>query len=105
MAAPIAIIGAGPAGLACARRLAEAALPVIVIDDNAQGGGQYFRQLPPAFRAVTAAIERDQTRAEKLLEILSHPLVTHLPDTTVWALPEPSVLAYAGVYGRCRGCL
>lgn len=103
MSDPVAIIGAGPAGLSCARRLAAHGLPVLLIDDNAQAGGQYFRQLPPAFRVAPGAkLARDQARAEALLATLAQPLVTWWPDTTVWAQPEPLTLAYAGRAGAGR---
>lgn len=103
MTAPIAIIGAGPAGLRCASALAARGLKVVIIDDNLQAGGQYFRQLPASFQvAATAPLARDQARAERLLAALAHPMVTYLPDTTVWAGPAPLTLAYAGPGGSGR---
>src|SRR5260370_10472288 len=103
MRGPVAIIGTGPAGLACARRLVRADVPVVIIDDNPQAGGQYFKQLPPQFTVSrTARIERDQTRAEFLLGILAHRLVTYLPETCIWALSAQSTLAYAGPSGSGR---
>lgn len=97
MNAPVVVIGAGPAGLACTARLVSAGLSAIVIDDNARPGGQYFRQLPGAFRAAGGTVPRRvQARAKALFGILSHPLVTYLPDTCVWAQDGPLVLAYAG---------
>src|SRR5260370_9735056 len=103
MRGPVAIIGTGPAGLACARRLVRADVPVVIIDDNPQAGGQYFKQLPRQFTVSrTARIERDQTRAEFLLGILAHRLVTYLPETCIWALSAQSTLAYAGPSGSGR---
>ena len=46
---PLAVIGAGPAGLSAALAAAEAGIEVLVIDDNPQIGGQIYRQLPAPF--------------------------------------------------------
>jgi putative selenate reductase len=54
----VAIIGAGPAGLATAYFLAKAGLPVTVFDKNPQAGGT-VRFVIPGFRLPLVAIERD----------------------------------------------
>jgi NADPH-dependent 2,4-dienoyl-CoA reductase/sulfur reductase-like enzyme len=54
-AARIAIVGAGPAGLAAAIALAEAGIASTLIDDNRDGGGQIFRAgatLPPSLPGI-----------------------------------------------------
>jgi len=45
------IVGGGPAGLAAARTAARHGVRVMLVDDNAALGGQYYRQMPPWFRA------------------------------------------------------
>lgn len=47
--ADVAIVGAGPAGLAAARVLIDAGLRIAVIDEQQRPGGQIFRQPPPTF--------------------------------------------------------
>lgn len=101
----VLIVGAGPAGLAAAAALVQAGVAVTVVDDNDQAGGQYFRQLPAAFRVeADARLTRDQERALAALAVLDQPLVTYLPDTTLWAMPEERVFSYvrAGSGGRMR---
>jgi D-hydroxyproline dehydrogenase subunit alpha len=44
--ADVGIVGAGPAGMAAAARLARGGLSVVVLDEGQQAGGQIFRQLP-----------------------------------------------------------
>jgi glycine/D-amino acid oxidase-like deaminating enzyme len=44
----VAIVGAGPAGLAAAIALAEAGLHPIVLDERAAPGGQYYKPLAPS---------------------------------------------------------
>ncbi len=40
----VLVVGAGPAGLACARTAAAAGLDVVVIDERRGPGGQYYKQ-------------------------------------------------------------
>lgn len=99
------IVGAGPAGLTAAATLVEHGVPVTVVDDNEQGGGQYFRQLPPGFRERPgSALHRDQPRAAAALGVLSHPLVRYMPSTTLWTQSGEREFSYAGIEqtGRLR---
>lgn len=103
MSKPVVIIGAGPAGLACARTLSRANVPVVVLDDNPRPGGQYFRQLPQSFEAGTdSRLLRDVGRVADLVACLEHPQVRYLPETTAWMVPTPGVVAYAGASGSGR---
>ena len=43
----LAVVGAGPAGLAAAAEAADLGLPVTLIDAFSLPGGQYFKQTPP----------------------------------------------------------
>ena len=40
LCADVAVVGAGPAGMAAAARAAEAGARVVVVDDNPEPGGQ-----------------------------------------------------------------
>jgi NADPH-dependent 2,4-dienoyl-CoA reductase/sulfur reductase-like enzyme len=48
----LAIVGGGPAGLSAAVEAAKLGVSSIVLDENAQPGGQIYRQLPAEFRIV-----------------------------------------------------
>ena len=98
----VAIIGAGPAGLAAASAVVEGGVSCAVFDDNPQAGGQYFRQLSPGLAPTGRDPVPRDARARESLDILSHPLVTHHAGTTVWSMPEPLTLAYAGPRGSGR---
>jgi thioredoxin reductase len=103
MSSPVLIVGAGPAGLACADQLSRAGQRVVIIDDNAQAGGQYFRQLPATYPASpNALLLRDKSRFDPLAKVLKRPEVTHLASTTVWGTPAPLTLAYGGASGSGR---
>lgn len=95
MQKPVVILGAGPSGMSCARRLLEGGRTVVLIDDNAQTGGQYFRQLPRSYSAVAGAkLLRDRERYLALQGGLSHPNLRYLPRTTAWSFPAPLTVSY-----------
>lgn len=102
MSDPVAIIGAGPAGLAAAQALASRGIACAVFDDSERPGGQYLRQLPVGW-IRSPLLPRDR-RMAALPDAVTHPLVSYHPDTTVWAFPEPKAVAYAGPVdsGRLR---
>lgn len=101
--ADLAIVGAGPAGMAAAAEAASLGLGVTVIDDNARAGGQYFRQPPAGFRHTGAMfLDKDRARGSVLAAALRHPAVAHWQDAVVWDMPEPGVLAVAAGEGSGR---
>ncbi|WP_306361644.1 NAD(P)/FAD-dependent oxidoreductase [Nocardia sp. CC227C] len=93
--ADVAVVGAGPAGLAAAVHAAESGLRVVLVDAGHQLGGQYWRhpdeahgpgdeshghQLWPTFtdlRARCSAARADGT-------------ITYLPGHQVWFLEQPA---------------
>ena len=84
---PLAIVGAGPAGMAATAAAVGAGVPVLLIDPAARPGGQYHRREPAVFAArdpyALMPSGRDwHARAERLL---TDPLVTHRAGATVWA--------------------
>jgi NADPH-dependent 2,4-dienoyl-CoA reductase/sulfur reductase-like enzyme len=82
----LAIVGAGPAGLAAALEAARHGVSVVLLDENPLPGGQYFRQ-GPAMRV--------SQRDAPLFSVTSHPRVAFLPGATVWGVPEANTLAVA----------
>ena len=106
----LAIVGAGPAGLAAAAEAARHGVSVVLLDDNPRPGGQYFRQGP----ATTAPHQLapgpvksnlgDVERARELFSVTSHPRVAFLAGAVVWGVPEANMLAFthAGQADRLR---
>lgn len=88
-ALPVAVIGAGPAGLRAAQVLAEAGLRPVLIDENPAIGGQIYRKPPPALRALRPAralYGGDWRRAQALdamMAALAGRIDTRL-ETLVW---------------------
>jgi NADPH-dependent 2,4-dienoyl-CoA reductase/sulfur reductase-like enzyme len=105
----IAVIGAGPAGLAATAEAVACGAKVTLIDDNRQPGGQYFRQISDEFhREAVTVLDKDQPRAEALLRVARDPAVDYMPETTAWSLGADRILAYSGPRGSGRlmaGCL
>lgn len=75
----VAIVGAGPAGLAAARAAVAAGARVLLIDAESAPGGQYLRA--DALRAARTGRPRTDATAVPAA-------VEYLPDTVLWAL-EP----------------
>ncbi|HSH57901.1 MAG TPA: NAD(P)/FAD-dependent oxidoreductase [Halomonas sp.] len=81
--AEVAIIGAGPAGMAAASRLAEAGERPVVFDLAQSPGGQIYRQLaaPQVGEAVMGA---DYLRGQALLGRFAHSRIDYRPGSRVW---------------------
>jgi len=84
---PLAVVGAGPAGMAAAAAAVAAGVPVVLLDPAARPGGQYHRREPRAFRArdphALAPSGRGwHARATRLVRSAE---VTHVAGATVWA--------------------
>lgn len=84
-AADVCVVGAGPAGLAAAARLAEHGLEVLLLDEQPRPGGQYFRQ---ASSAVRAAVSEHRPEGRALIARAEQAGVRVRPDTTVWGVAD-----------------
>lgn len=84
----IAVIGAGPAGLAAAQTALQAGAHVVVIDMNDSPGGQYHRQLPDGYRAAKPeVVHHDWATYQAMRDtVLTHPRSEWLADTVVFNL-------------------
>ncbi|MDQ0957673.1 thioredoxin reductase [Streptomyces sp. B4I13] len=91
----LAVIGAGPAGLAAALAAAARGVRVVLTDSAAEAGGQFYRQPAPGLGARRPQALHHQWRTwERLRAELDAHLdagrVTHLSDRHVWCVERES---------------
>ncbi len=86
----VAIIGAGPAGLAAAAAAAQAGCLVTVVDAYARPGGQYYKQLAPGLHSERpGALHHAYDKAAQLFQVVaSHPNIKLLSGANVWAASQ-----------------
>ncbi len=86
-AAPdLLVIGAGPAGLSAARAGAQHGLEVVLLDERAKPGGQYYKQ-PGDAAAVTP--DAQMAAGGRLIAELRALGVRMIPDALVWGAFRP----------------
>ena len=90
------IVGGGPAGLAAARTAARHGVRVTLVDDNAALGGQYYRQMPPWFRASAGSVLARESEAGRALiaEVQSLGVELRL-GATAWGIFDQRTVAIA----------
>ncbi|SHF70544.1 NADPH-dependent 2,4-dienoyl-CoA reductase, sulfur reductase [Modicisalibacter ilicicola DSM 19980] len=97
--ADIAIVGAGPAGMAAAVTLADAGYRPTVFDMNAAPGGQIYRQLH-APQASDAVMGKDYRRGRELLDAFLQADIDHRPGSRVWWADNDASGTALGVLAR-----
>lgn len=99
----LAVIGAGPAGMAAAVMAATHGLDVVVFDEAPMPGGQVYRALPAAFTVTDrAALGPDHAAAERLRSALAASGARLALGERVWNIGTGFSIGTAGV-GRMQG--
>jgi NADPH-dependent 2,4-dienoyl-CoA reductase/sulfur reductase-like enzyme len=99
----VAVIGAGPAGLAAALAAAARGVHVLLLDSGAEPGGQFYRQAAPTLRASRPERMHHQWRTwERLRDgLAAHRTagrITHLSERHVWSVerqPDQGFVVHA----------
>ncbi|MDR6976257.1 NADPH-dependent 2,4-dienoyl-CoA reductase/sulfur reductase-like enzyme [Streptomyces sp. 3330] len=91
----LAVIGAGPAGVAAALAAAERDVRVALIDSAAEAGGQFYRQPAPGLGALRPRALHHRWRTWERLRAgldahLATGRITHLSDRHVWCVETGS---------------
>jgi NADPH-dependent 2,4-dienoyl-CoA reductase/sulfur reductase-like enzyme len=87
MKADVAVVGAGPAGLAAAAAAADCGASVVLIDAYARLGGQYFKQPAAQLQLDRERVSHDEPElAQRLISAVEqHPRMTVLSNTSIWS--------------------
>ena len=81
----VAVVGAGPAGLAAATLCAANGLATTLFDEHAAAGGQIYRGVVDASSARRAQLGDEYGYGESLIQAFRGSGATHEPNATVWA--------------------
>ena len=103
--ADIAIIGAGPAGLAAADTVAATGATVVLLDEQQMPGGQIYRGIETmqALRRQTLSLlGSDYVAGGRLAKALRDAPVDYRPGSTVWDVSRDLVIHYSRK-GRSQG--
>lgn len=84
----IAIIGAGPAGMAAAITATEAGARVIVLDDKPRSGGQIYRNVDASPLQQPEQLGEDYLKGTELTAAFSRCDAEHLTGVNVWHVGE-----------------
>ena len=84
----VAVIGAGPAGMAAAATCARAGLDTVLIDEQPSPGGQIYRSVTEPVGENAARRGAEYTRGADLARELRESGARHLAGTTVWSLDK-----------------
>ncbi len=82
------IVGAGPAGLACAASAAESGVDVVVVDEQKQPGGLIYRNVGAVSSPLADYLGKDYTRGHALLERFQDSGAQVIQNASVWYLDE-----------------
>ena len=94
----LAIVGAGPAGMAAAAEARAQGLSVVVIDENAAPGGQVFRAAEAAAR--DPAVAPEIAPGLSLIAAFRASGAAYRPATALWHLdPDDGLLSIADAQG------
>ncbi|PSL21232.1 NAD(P)/FAD-dependent oxidoreductase [Shimia abyssi] len=87
----LAIIGAGPAGMAAAAEAAKAGVRVLLLDEQATLGGQIFRNVEVGSELRGAVLGRDYRRGALLTDAVAKSDVDYVAKARVWSIEENHV--------------
>lgn len=82
----VIVVGAGPAGMAAATVTANTGLTTLVLDENANVGGQVWRAITTTPVLTRQVLGADYWAGEGTVKSFEASGATHLPGATVWSL-------------------
>lgn len=92
--ADLVIVGAGPAGMAAARRAAACGLSVLLLDEQPRPGGQIWRDVERVAPLRGDLLGSDYTEGVAAVLSLAHDRIAHVAGATVFAIEEGKRVAF-----------
>jgi len=93
-AVDVAVIGAGPAGLAAAATAAEQGLSVLLLDEQAHPGGQIYRDVTRAGADRLQVLGNDYAAGRALVDRFAQSTARHVGGAAVWNVTRDRVIHY-----------
>jgi NADPH-dependent 2,4-dienoyl-CoA reductase/sulfur reductase-like enzyme len=84
----VAVVGAGPAGLAAATHAARAGLATVLFDEQPAAGGQIYRAITASPLKAGTILGDDYWRGARLVEAFQASGAQHVAGATVWSLSQ-----------------
>jgi NADPH-dependent 2,4-dienoyl-CoA reductase/sulfur reductase-like enzyme len=95
MHSDLVIIGAGPAGMAGAAEAARHGLSVTLLDEQAQAGGQIYRDVDRVAPLRAGILGQDYTAGQGLTAGLDDARIAHVTGAVVWAIEPGFRVSYS----------
>jgi thioredoxin reductase/bacterioferritin-associated ferredoxin len=90
----VAVIGAGPAGLAAATRAAGAGLSVVLLDEQETVGGQIYRAIERSDAQRREILGPDYVAGAALAEAFANSGARYVPNASVWQVTRERSVHY-----------
>src|SRR5262249_21444990 len=97
----VAVVGAGPAGLAAAGLWARMGLDCVLLDEQSHPRGQIYRSITASPLQTRTVLGEDYLRGEALARATMTSGVQYVPNATVWGLLREGEIALS-VDGAAR---
>lgn len=91
----LAVIGAGPAGMAAASEASKAGLSVVLLDEQSRLGGQIYRNIERSSDEVAQILGKDYLAGQTLATEVARSEVCYMPKATVWQADPAGEISYS----------
>ena len=91
----VAIIGAGPAGMAATEQLTNAGLKICVLDEQPAAGGQIYRAIGRNGQTDKSILGQDYYEGENLYHAFQSGEASHMAGAKVWEITRDGLISFS----------